>query len=564
MARALGQQLKATWEKLDAERATLKTLWDDIAFYCCPKETDLVTKNNQDDPSSNVPTSSVGIEANRILAGGLFSNTFSLVDPWFTLRSSQPDLNQVDDVARWFTRAGDIVLMEINNSNFPEVLHEALLRLCALGTDVISIEYRNGQLQFASWPITTACLADDPYGQVDTVYRRFEYTARQAAARWGEDKLPQDIANAVKDKGRANESFPFIHAVYPREGVDLRRARRLKSDLKPIASVYFYVDTGDILEESGYDDFPYAAIRFSKAGNKPYGRGPGFDALPALRSLNRKEKDFDDSTELSMAPPSFLPYGVDPSQVDLRPGAMNPVLNPAMPTPIFMNIGTNFKILWQSKEGTEAQVRQLFYNGLFDNLGQLMGSNRMTATEVEARVDEKIQLLMPVACRMQTELYKRVVDRALLLLLKAGKIPQPPDELLQQQSIGFAIRYTNRLVSRMKDVNTARLNEVLQTCISIEAGINQGQATVTRTVFDLVKCERAIAENKGIAPDLLRSEQAIVDLMKAEAQEQQRQAVEQAVVDKLKPVDAQKAAEPGSMMGPDAAQPAQNPFGGGQ
>ena len=548
MPRELGIQLKATWEKLKADRAQLESLWDDIAFYTTPKDTDLVTKYNQDDPGANTPQTTVGIEANRVLASGLFSNTFSLMDPWFSLRSSEAALNELDPVKRWFARSSKTVLTEINNSNFPEVLHEVLLRLCSLCTDVLSIEYRAGRIQFASYPITLCCLAEDPYGQVDTVYRRFEYTARQAVARWGDgENMPNEIKVAAKDRGRAATRFPFIQSVYPREGVDLRRNARQKKDNKPFASIYFYEQGGDIVEEGGYDDFPYAAVRFTKTDGTPYGRGPGFDALAALRSLNRKEKDFDDATELSATPPMFLPYGTDASQIDMRPGAVNPVLNPANPTPVFADVRTNFQVLWQSKEGTEQQIRNLFFNSLFNNLGQLTGSNRMTATEVDARVDEKIQLLMPVANRLQTELYKRVVERSLALLIAAGKIEAPPQQVIAKP--GYTIEYTSRLVSKMKDIETNRLAEGLQLCINVETGINAGQCATITKVADLVKCERQILENKGVSPDLIRSDDAITKMVEDEQAQQQQAAAAQAAVEKLKPIDLQKAPEQGSMMG---------------
>ena len=69
-------------------------------------------------------------------------------------------------------------------------------------------------------------------GKVDTVYRKFELTARAIATRFGEKNLPQKIAKSLTDDPFAEH--PIVHCIFPKDGI--------KSDLfaqidKPIGSI---------------------------------------------------------------------------------------------------------------------------------------------------------------------------------------------------------------------------------------------------------------------------------------------------------------------------------------
>ena len=52
-------------------------------------------------------------------------------------------------------------------------------------------------------------------GYVDTVYRRYKLSARQAAQEFGEDRIGDKIKEALKKK--PEQQFTFIHAVEPTE-----------------------------------------------------------------------------------------------------------------------------------------------------------------------------------------------------------------------------------------------------------------------------------------------------------------------------------------------------------
>jgi len=94
---------------------------------------------------------------------------------------------------------------------------------------------------------------------IDTLYRDFEYTARQAMQRWG-DANPDAISKAAEKE--PERKFRFVHAVEPRGE---REPNRLDGGHKTYASIYVAEEGRTILQESGFDEFPYMVSRYVTA-----------------------------------------------------------------------------------------------------------------------------------------------------------------------------------------------------------------------------------------------------------------------------------------------------------
>ena len=80
-------------------------------------------------------------------------------------------------------------------------------------------------------------------GIVDSAYRYFRLTLRQAEQRWP-DTLPKDLK--AKMKNDPDEEFFFIHCVQPRKNFD---PQRLDGEGLPFESVYVSEHDQTVLEE---------------------------------------------------------------------------------------------------------------------------------------------------------------------------------------------------------------------------------------------------------------------------------------------------------------------------
>jgi hypothetical protein len=122
---------------------------------------------------------------------------------------------------------------------------------------------------------------------IDTVYRCFKHTARQAAQRWGEKMLPERVLKALENPQRQNEQFDFLHVVMPRGDYDPGRA---DARGKPWAS--YYISVADKMLVA-----PRVASRASRTASpvRHGARGglwplPAMMALPDIKMLNEMAK----------------------------------------------------------------------------------------------------------------------------------------------------------------------------------------------------------------------------------------------------------------------------------
>ena len=186
-------------------------------------------------------------------------------------------------------------------ANFAPQQHEKYLDLVAFGSACMYVEDRPGKLPlFQTRSLAECFFAESAEGRVDTNFRWFELTARQAAQRWG-GKAGRRVTQAAEDTRRQDDSVRFLHAVYPR---DSRRAPALSEDGNaargyagrvgqlslPYASCWINVDEMILVEEGGFHEFPYTCPRWLKRAGEVYGRGPGMKALADVKMLQRAMK----------------------------------------------------------------------------------------------------------------------------------------------------------------------------------------------------------------------------------------------------------------------------------
>ncbi|MDZ4345713.1 MAG: portal protein [Candidatus Binatia bacterium] len=359
-------------------------------------------------------------------------------------------------VRLWFEDVTDI-LFNFRNAplaNFSGQMFEKYQSLGAFGTGVIFTDrLRDGGLRYRAIPLGEIYFLENHQGLIDTAFRRFPLTARQAKQWFGEDRLPDKVKAALKDTANpsaADKEFWFIHCVKPREDYDPDR-RDVKGML--YASQYVNVEEKVMVREEGYNSFPYSISRYVQAPGELYGRSPAMLALPAIKTLNEEKR-----TVLKqghrIVDPVLLAH--DDGVIDtfsLRPGAVNAggvnadgrVLVHALPT-------GNLALAPEMMDAERLVIHDSFLVNLFQ---VLLDSPVMTATQVLEMAKEKNVLLSPTMGREQNVLSQQT-ERELDLLAMQGLLPPMPQILLAAQG-QYQIEYDSPLSRAQKAENAAGL-----------------------------------------------------------------------------------------------------------
>ncbi len=500
--------------KLKAQRGTWESHWQDLTNFVLPNESDFNLKRSKGDKRTTLVYDSTGIHANEMLAAGLHGMLTNPASNWFSLRVKDSMDNFADnaEAKQWLEETTNVILAELSAPDvaFPSHIHEYYLSLCSVGTACMFVgepTTREG-ISFRSIHIDEIFIAENADGIVDTVFRIFKMTVRQIVQKWGEKSLSPRIQR-MYEKKEFDKEVELFHCVYPRDDVDKGKKA---ATMLPVASVYIDEKEKHVLAEGGFDEMPYMVGRWSKTVGEVFGRSPAMTALPDIKMLQEIMKTTIKAAQKVVDPPLLVPDDGVLGPVRTIPGGLNyyRASSGARIEPLLTggNIGLSYEMMNDLRE----RIRTTFF---LDQL-QFQGAPRMTATEVVERTERTLRLLGPTLGRLQSEFLGPMIERIYGVLVRAGRLPEPPESISELE---LKIEYVSPLARAQRQTETQGIMRTLEFVGPI-AGMDPQAAQIIKGA-DTV---RHIAELNGVPPMLLKSDD---DLMAEMQAQQQAQAAQQ-------------------------------------
>lgn len=423
------KQLNRRWSALKQERASWYSHWSDVSRYLLPVNGRyFVSDRNKGLKRHNAIYDSTGTKALRILAAGMMSGMTSPSRPWFKLSIPDRDLMQYKPVKLWLNGVTEQIQAVYARSNVYRVLHSIYEELGAFGTAsaLIAEDYRN-VIHLHSFTIGEYAIATDWKGDVVTLYREFDKTVGEIVTEFGLDNCSLPV-KTMYQRGALDEWITLIHAIEPRSDRDLAKP---DSKNMPWKSIYFEqsVSDGSVLRESGYKSFPCVAPRWATVGGDIYGVSPGMEALGDIKQLQAQQFRKSQAIDYLVNPPLQVPTGMKNREIELFPGGISyyDAASGTQGIKSAFEVNLNLQHLLLDNQDVRGRINSAFYSDIFMMISQQ--DQRMTATEVIERKEEKMLMLGPVIERLMNELLDPLVETTFERLLTAGLLPPPPQEL---------------------------------------------------------------------------------------------------------------------------------------
>ena len=508
--------------KLEAQRGTWESNWQELTNLVLPNEADFNTERSKGGKRTTHVYDSTGIHANEMLAAGLHGMLTNPASNWFSLRIKDDQNNLADssEAKQWLEDTTNVILSEIAAPSvaFSSHIHEYYLSLCSIGTACIFIGdpvNREG-VSFRAIHIEEIFIAENADGIIDTVFRSFEMTVRQIVQKWGEKSLSPRIAKMYEKKDY-DKQVQLLHCVYPREDMDKGKKA---ATMLPVASVYIDEKDKHVLAEGGFDEMPYMVSRWSKAVGEVFGRSPAMTALPDIKMLQEIMKTTIKAAQKVVDPPLLVPDDGVLGPVRTIPGGLNYYRASSGARIEPLQTGANIGLSYEMMNDLRERIRTMFF---LDQL-QFQGAPRMTATEVVERTERTLRLLGPTLGRLQSEFLGPMIERIYGVLSRSGRLPEPPESIAEQE---LKIEYVSPLARAQRQSETQGIMRTLE-FIGPIAGMDPQAAQVVKGA-DTV---RHIAELNGVPPMLLKSDEELLAEAKAqqEAQAAQQQMMQGAEV----------------------------------
>ncbi len=505
MARTdLTKNLLSRYERLEGQRQNWETHWQEVADYMQPRKADVTKKRARGDKRMEQVFDSSPIQAVELLAASLHGMLTNPSTPWFTLRFKDEDIDNEDEAKLWLEASTDAMYTAFNRSNFQQEIFELYHDLITFGTAAMFIEEDDDDIiKFSTRHINEVFIAENDKGRIDTIYRRFNISARAAIQKFGES-----VSSDVQGKAKKNpyDEVEILHAVYPRS--EFNPNKKDKANM-PFESVYMEYKNGNELSVGGFKEFPFVVPRYLKASNEIYGRSPAMTALPDVKMLNEMCKTTIKAAQKQVDPPLLVPDDGFLLPVRTVPGGLNFYRSGTRDRIEPLNIGANNPLGLNMEQQRRDSIRAVFY------VNQLMMQQgpQMTATEVIQRNEEKMRLLGPVLGRLQSELLKPLIDRVFAILLRNNMLPQAP-EFLSGRDI--EIEYVSPLAKAQKSTELQSIMRAVEIL---------GSLANVAPVFDYVNFDNLVkhlADIVGVPQKILKS-QSQVNAERQQAQQQQQE-----------------------------------------
>ena len=515
MARTdLTKNLLSRYERLEGQRQNWETHWQEVADYMQPRKADVTKKRARGDKRMEQVFDSSPIQAVELLAASLHGMLTNPSTPWFTLRFKDEDIDNEDEAKLWLEEATATMYTAFNRSNFQQEIFELYHDLITFGTAAMFIEEDDDDIiKFSTRHINEVFIAENDKGRIDTIYRRFNISARAAIQKFG-DAVSSDVQG--KAKKNPYDEVEILHAVYPRS--EFNPNKKDKANM-PFESVYMEYKNGNELSVGGFKEFPFVVPRYLKASNEIYGRSPAMTALPDVKMLNEMCKTTIKAAQKQVDPPLLVPDDGFLLPVRTVPGGLNFYRSGTRDRIEPLNIGANNPLGLNMEEQRRDAIRAVFY------VNQLMMQQgpQMTATEVIQRNEEKMRLLGPVLGRLQSELLKPLIDRVFNILLRNNQLPPAP-EFLSGQDI--EIEYVSPLAKAQKSTELQSIMRAIEIL---------GSMANVAPVFDYVNFDNLVkhlADIVGVPQKILKS-QSQVNAERQQAQQQQQEQMQMQQVQQL-------------------------------
>ena len=453
-AKPRADQLIQQYEQELSKRRQFESYWQTLHDYFYLESQDVnktYSAGNELDPSHL--WDSTTLEAADVFASGFMNYLTPPTSKWFRLRHRDPKLASNKAVGDFFQDVADEVNYALNRSNFYDQMFPSYKSSGVFGTSpIFEEEDIEDDVRFYNMPLKQVVLVEDARGRVCKFFIEFEYTAEQAAGRWGEDALPTDLKEEIKQGKGQSKKHKFLLYIADRYAREIQKEN--KQNL-PIEALWIYIEGRTILEESGYNEFPAFAHRFDKRPFIQWGYSPAMKALPFARLLNVIAKTNLRTMMKHTDPPIAIPHNAFIAPFNMNPRAINTYKKDMMQDGkdifAFGNFGDP-QVGLGAVEYYSGKVKTLMYHDVFLAFSNI--TKDMNNPEVMERINEKMTMLGPAVGRYLDEVLSPIILRTIGILARRGKFPDPPAELLMNP--GYEIDFVGVLAQaqRRTELNT--------------------------------------------------------------------------------------------------------------
>lgn len=439
---------------LRTERLSWWNLWRELAdFYLPRRYVWLQSKTERAQRHAKNPNilDSTGTTAARVLASGMMNGITSPSRPWFKLRiASQAEESHASRV--WLDEVERRMMTIMAESNFYNSMAVLYLDLTIFGSAASLIyESTESVIHCYNPPLGEYYFSTDHNGRINRVGREFHMQLGQMVTQFGKENLSQTLQDQLK-RADANlfMEVPVCCLIEPNTDREVRLSKSF--GYREIYWEKGQADATRVLSLKGFSELPGMFPRWDVSGNAAYGGCPALDALGDVIQLQHETKRKAQAIDKLVSPPILADMQLKNSPMSLLPNGVTYVARVGSTEgarPIY-TVQPPLNEMTMDMQMIQARIRETFHNPLFNMISQL--DTVRSATEIDARREEKLVLLGPVLERFENEALDPGINRIFGIMSRQGLLPEAPPEIADAE---IDIQYISILSVAQRAIATA-------------------------------------------------------------------------------------------------------------
>lgn len=428
----LKKELQRRLKALQRPRDARWTHWRAIGELVQPRTGRFdrdVTRTDREGDMNEAIINSTGTLAHRIAKSGLHTGLTSHTAPWFSRRWENDELNNWGPAKVWLEDQVKRQRQNFDRSSFYNLCPKYYGDSVLFGPAAMHMDAHPVRGHVVNrWPIGTYSIARGIDGRVDTIYIEIPRTVRSLVDEFGIENVSGRTKN-LYDNHNTEKEIETFHAIEPN---DNRVPGFLDFRGMPFRSMKWEKgsDLEEFLEIGGYHEFPDFVNVWDRDTDDLWGHGPGADALPDMRMLQKLESDLLEQIDKIGDPPLNAPVSMRSDGIHSNPGEWNWTDDPSgAGVSAVLQIRPAVREIEEKIAKTEARVMQHFFANLFEAINQsaLPGNRRdRTAFEVDVLEKEKLVQLIPALEGFFRDFLQPAVERDWAIMSRQDLIDPPP------------------------------------------------------------------------------------------------------------------------------------------
>lgn len=436
--------------------------------------------------------------------------------PWIKLKIE--GFEDDYEVAAWLAECEKRLLFVFQESNFYSSMATMYFDLVVFGSACVIIYEDFDNVIHCFNP----CLGEfffDLNGklQIRRVAREFTMTYAQMLDMFP-DRVSADVEQAkpsVRSGGQGSQEKVIMHLIEPNEGFYDIVPKRF-----PFREVYWDTSSPrkEVLRVRGFWDWPCMTPRWFTQANDPYGWSVGMDGLGDIKQLQQETRRKGQAIDKMVNPPMLYDISLKNQPSSLLPGGATYVAGLMQgregARPVY-EVNPNIGEMKMDIAEIQQRIKITFHNDLFTGITDLQTVR--TATEIDARREEKLVLLGPVLERItdENEGLGAAIDRTWGIMWRGGLLPAPPPQISDKPT-QVQVDYISMLAMAQRGLATASIEKMWAFAGNISA--------VKPEILDKLNPDETIdeyGEALGVSPRIINGKKEVEAIRSQRSQQQQ-------------------------------------------